>query len=86
MEIVKIEHMSEPEIFVVPPYMGWDRYLDKARSERPELLHELKHPAGIKKLTDIKIAGPNLPTASGDMTVLYEQGIIEFNVAETHLV
>jgi len=85
MEIAEVNHESEPEIFVVPPYMGWDSLTANAQNEYPELLADLIHPAGIKRLTGIRITGPGLPTESEAIGVLIEQGIVEFGESKKHV-
>ncbi len=78
IEIAQTNHSNEPEVFVVPTYMGHDSLLAMATAARPELLEDLKHPAGIEKLTKIRISGPNLPGDSQTLAVLSERGIVTF--------
>ena len=53
MEIADVNHESDPEIFVVPPYMRWDSLTANAQDKMPELLADLRHPAGLKKLKQV---------------------------------
>ncbi len=60
IEIVKIDHENEPEIFVMPPYMGWDQIIER----NPDMLSDARHPIGLQALTRIRVCGPDLPTES----------------------
>lgn len=86
IEIAEVTDINEPEIFVVPPYMGWDSLTAGARNNQPELLAGLGHSAGIRRLTGIRVKGPGLPTESKAISVLIEQGIVEFDESEKHVV
>ena len=85
IEVAQTNHSSDPEVFVVPTYMGHDSLLARAKAARSERLEDLKHPAGIKKLTKIKISGPNLPGESQTLSVLSERGIVAFGESEKHV-
>lgn len=86
IEIVDPLDQSEPDIFVEPPYLGWDSLVANAPSDWPKLLDELEHTAGMRRLTGIRIFGPGLPTTSKAISVLIEQGIVDFGESEVHVV
>lgn len=79
IEIAQTNHRNEPEVFVVPTYMGHDSLLAMATAARPERLEDLKHPAEITKLTKIRISGPGLPGESQTLAELSERGIVIFS-------
>jgi hypothetical protein len=77
----EIEHINQPEIFVVAPYMNWSQ----AIKDYPKLLETTKHQAGMRQLTRLIISGPEIPGESEAMRVLDEQRIVEFKSAKEHL-
>ncbi len=72
---------GDPAIFVIPDYMRGD-----LRAEaQPELLLEAEHSVELNEVTSIRIHGPHLPSNSQAAQFLATAGLVEFVLAENHL-
>jgi hypothetical protein len=81
IENVEIHNVNQPEIFVGAPYMNWSQ----AVKEYPKLLETAKHQTGMRQITGLRILGPGMPLESEAMKVLAEQGLVDFQPADKHL-
>jgi hypothetical protein len=61
--------------------MNWSQ----AVKEYPKLLETAKHQTGMRQITGLRILGPGMPLESEAMKVLAEQGLVDFQPADKHL-
>lgn len=82
LEVVSSTDGSDPEIFVMPHYLGYDKIL----TYEPQLIRQTDHLLGIQSLTSVTISGPNLPGNSEAMHWLICAGLLRCAPMSEHLI
>ncbi|MFH1277878.1 MAG: VOC family protein [Candidatus Eisenbacteria bacterium] len=75
------EALTDPSIFVVPRYMGWDVTV----ASKPEVLAAAVHQLAFSEVTGVRLHGPGLPSPSPAVQYVFEHGLVQFKTAENHM-